>query len=334
MKRKLKLIFAIVSLVLIVAGVVVALRYFTKVDRRAKVVVTTFAIYDICVEIMGSDDDLLMLMDNGVDMHSYSPTASDIASISQAELFICVGGESESWVGDVLATARNVNLKSLSLMNIDGITLLEENNDNIIQGGHDHEHEHEESHDEQENAHIDEHEYDEHVWLSIKNVIRMVDEIRNSLTNVYPEMQQLFKKNADEYIDKLTELDMEYENSIKSSKKTLIVADRFPFRYLVEDYDINYYAVFSGCSAETEASTETIAHLVEKINAENVDYLIVLESSDRKVASSCISNGNCKDGLQILTLDSCQSIRESEIGRKSYFQIMTHNLEVLKKALV
>lgn len=327
MKRGFKIVFASLSLLLIVVSVVLALIYFTKADRRAKVVVTSFPIYDICSEIMGDDEDILMLMDNGVDMHSYTPTASDIASISQAELFICIGGESEKWVGDVLASARNINRKNLLLMDIDGITLLEENNDNIIQDGHDHEHVHEDNSEE-------EHEYDEHIWLSIRNVIVMVEKIRDALTVVYPEMQELFKHNAGEYIEKLIQLDGEYERSIKNSDKTLIVADRFPFRYLVHDYNIDYYAVFSGCSAETEASTETITHLVEKINETNVDYLIVLESSDQKVANSCKNNGNCKKGLEILVLNSCQSISKSEKGTLSYLQIMTDNLNVLKKALV
>ena len=329
MKRKLKLIFAIMSLIFIIAGVVMSLLLFTKADRRAKVVVTSFPIYDICVEIMGSDDDILMLMENGVDMHSYSPTASDIASISQAELFIYVGGESDEWVKSVLSSVRKVNLDTLSLMSIEGITLLEESTDNIIQGEHDHEHHHEEEAD-----HLDEKEYDEHIWLSIKNVISIVDGVRESLTKVYPEMQELFKHNAAEYIEKLTSLDMEYEASIKNSYKTLIVADRFPFRYLVNDYNIDYFAVFSGCSAETEASAETIAHLVEKINEHDVDYLMVLESSDQKVAISCKNNKNCKQGLEILVLNSCQSINRNEVGVKSYLEIMIENLEVLKKALV
>lgn len=327
MRKKGKLIFAIVVLVTMLAGVVLALVHFTKPNMKAKVVVTTFPIYDICREIMGSEDDILLLMDNGVDMHSYSPTASDIASISGAELFIYIGGESEEWVPDIINSANNVNLHTLSLMEAEGITLLEESDDNIIDSEHNHEHEEGEEHSEEE------HEYDEHIWLSIKNAIAMTESIRVGLTKVYPEMQELFKVNADEYISKLEALDSDYENSIKGSEQTLIIADRFPFRYLVNDYNLKYYAVFSGCSAETAASTEVIAKLVDKINECDVDYLLVLETSDKKVANSCKNNGNCKSGLEILTLNSCQSVTQSVLKSTSYLKIMTNNLEILKKAL-
>lgn len=333
MKNKGKLIFAIVLLVTMITSAVLAVVHFTTQDKRAKVVVTTFPIYDICREVMGTEEDLMLLMDNGVDMHSYSPNAGDIASISGAELFIYIGGESEKWVPSVINSANNINLKTLSLMEVEGMTLIEESDEHIIDGEHEHEHGEEggselEGHDKEH-----EHEHDEHIWLSIKNAIVMTESIRDSLTLVYPERQELFKVNAEKYISKLRLLDSEYESSIKGSAQTLIFADRFPFRYMVNDYNLKYYAVFSGCSTETEASTETIAKLVEKINECNVDYILVLETSDKKVANSCKNNGNCKSGLEILEINSCQSINHSTMQTDSYLQIMTKNLVILKKAL-
>lgn len=306
------------------AGVVVSIVHFTKADKNSRVVVSTFVVYDICREIMGSDDDITLLMDNGVDMHSYSPTPSDIVSVSKAELFIYVGGESDKkWVPNIIGTAKNVNLDTLSLMNVEGLTLLEESDDNILDDEHNHEHEHEDG----------EEEYDEHIWLSLRNMEVMAEAISESLIKVYPEMQELIRINTDKYVEKLQALDDEY-SAIQNSEKTLIVADRFPFRYLVHDYNLKYYAVFSGCSAETEASAEVIASLVDKVNTCDVDYLLVLETSDRKVAESCMNNGDCKSGLSILEINSCQSINFSALDTTSYLDIMTKNLENLKKALI
>lgn len=322
MKRIGKLVFAIVLLISMLAGVVVSIVHFTKADKNSRVVVSTFVVYDICKEIMGSDDDITLLMDNGVDMHSYSPTPSDIVSVSKAELFIYVGGESdEKWVPNVIGTAKNVNLDTLSLMDVEGLTLLEESDDNILDDEHNHEHE------------DGEEEYDEHIWLSLRNMKVMAKAISESLIKVYPEMQELIRINTDKYVEKLQALDEEY-SAIKDSEKTLIVADRFPFRYLVHDYNLKYYAVFSGCSAETEASAEVIASLVDKVNTCDVDYLLVLETSDRKVAESCMNNGDCKSGLSILEINSCQSINFSALDTTSYLDIMAKNLENLKKALI
>lgn len=323
MKRIGKLVFAIVLLISMLTGVVVAIVHFTKADKNTKVVVSTYVVYDICREIMGSDDDITLLMDNGVDMHSYSPTPSDIVSVSRAELFIYIGGESdEKWVPNVISTAKNVNLNVLSLMDVEGLTLLEESDDNILVDG-EHEHEHDE----------EDIEYDEHIWLSIRNVEVMAEAVRDALIKVYPEMQELIRINTEKYVEKLQALDGEYE-TIKDSDKILIIADRFPFRYLVNDYNLKYYAVFSGCSAETEASTAVIASLVDKINTCDVDYLLVLETSDRKVANSCMSNNDCKSGLSILEINSCQSINFSALDTTTYLGIMQKNLENLKKALL
>jgi len=323
--RKVKFYSAIFIMVLMISLVVFSIVYLTKKEKEYKVITTIFPIYDICREIMGSEDELMLLQDNGADMHSFTPTANDITTISKSELFIFVGGESDKWVGDVIRSANNVNLKTLSLMEIENLTKLEESHENIISpGDHDHEHEHE--HEEGET-------FDEHIWLSIKNAIVMTESIRDSLSLVFPEKQELFKVNAKAYIDKLVDLDNQYEEYLKDKNSTIIVADRFPLRYLVNDYDINYYAIFTGCSAETEASTEAMATLINKINENNVDYILVLETSDKSIANSCISNHNCKQGLEILVINSCQSIMQSTLQTSSYLGIMGQNLEILKKAI-
>ncbi|MGN0960603.1 MAG: metal ABC transporter substrate-binding protein [Christensenellales bacterium] len=319
--KKFKVVVSIMLIVLILCGGGFLVYFFSKDSEKKKIVTTSFPIYDICREILGTEDDLMLLMDNGVDLHNYSPTASDIANISEAELFIYIGGESDDWVGDVLGSINNVNLRTLSLMDIEGLTLLEETSNNIIES------------EEESESEEHEHDYDEHIWLSIKNVITMTNEISNYLIKVYPELQQLILENTSKYIAKLQTLDDEYESNLTGSEKTIIVADRFPFVYMMNDYNIKYYAVFSGCSTETQASVESIATLVEKINECDVDYLLVLENSDQTVARSCMSSSSCKAGLQVLIINSCQSITRNALQNNSYLQIMTANLEVLKKAL-
>lgn len=304
------------------SGGIFCIFYFAKKDSNAKIVTTIFPIYDICREIMGSSDDILLLEDNGVDLHSYQPTAQDITAISKSELFIFIGGESDDWVGDVIRSANNVNLKTLSL--IEEIEKLEENHDGIIQE-EEHEHEHEEGEEHSE--------YDEHIWLSIKNAIQITKSITSSLSLVYPEKAEIFKINSEEYINKLLALDLEYTEYCANKEKTLVIADRFPFLYLVNDYNIKYCAAFSGCSAETEASTETIATLISKVNELECDYILVLETSDQSIARSIIADKSCRTGVEILVINSCQSVSSNKIDSTSYLDIMKNNLENFKKAL-
>lgn len=317
--KKFKVILSIFALIILIGSGVFCVFHFAKKDANAKIVTTIFPIYDICREIMGSSEEILLLEDTGSDMHSYQPTAQDITSISKSELFIFIGGESDNWVENVIKSANNVNLKTLSLM--EEVEKLEESEEGIVQDDHTHEHNHEET------------EYDEHIWLSIKNAIKMTTAISNSLSLVYPEKQELFKVNAEEYIKKLQSLENDYSVYCKDKEKEIIIADRFPFRYLTNDYNINYTAAFSGCSAETEASTETIAKLINKVNLLDLDYILVLETSDQSIAKSIISDKSCKLGVTILVVNSCQSIRMKDVESLSYLDIMTKNLENFKKAL-
>lgn len=335
--RKLKLATAISVLILLLGSVVFSILYFTKIDSRAKVVTTIFPIYDMCREIMGSDDELLMLEDTGSDMHSYNPTASDIATISQAEVFIFVGGESDNWIGNVMRSIKSRNLRTLSL--IDEIDKIEETDDNILSGD-DHTHSETSDHIHSDDTTCDEGcendseiEYDEHIWLSLRNSIKMVRAIKSILSNSFPEKQKLFETNANLYIEKLQALESDYSNALSGAEKPIIVADRFPFRYLVSDYNLDYFAVFSGCSAETEASTETIANLISKINENDVNYVLVLETSDQSIANSALSDNGCKKGVGVLVINSCQSVHKRNLSQSHYIDIMRANLENLKKVV-
>ncbi|MBQ2663740.1 MAG: zinc ABC transporter substrate-binding protein, partial [Clostridia bacterium] len=221
---------------------------------RLKIVTTIFPEYDWVNEILGDNKaDVTLLLDNGVDLHSYQPTAEDILKISECDMFIYVGGESDEWAEDALKEAKNKNMKVVNLLEALGETVKEEE---VKEGMQEEEHEHEENGEHKEH---EEPEYDEHVWLSLKNTQTLVTKIADTLSQTDAKNAASYKSNANAYNQKLARLDDEYRSAVNAaSAKTLLFGDRFPFRYLVDDYGLDYYAAFAGCSAETEASFETI----------------------------------------------------------------------------
>ena len=291
-----------------------------------KVVATVFPIYDWVREVAREDVDIKldMLLDNGADLHSYQPSATDIIDISDCDVFIYVGGESDKWVSDVIKQADNKDMIVLDLLDILGDKAKEEEVKEGMQ-----EDEHEESKGGEE-----EHEHDEHVWLSVKNASLFVAEIADALGSKDTQHADAYKANAAEYADKLTALDKQYQSAADSAKtKTLVFGDRFPFRYLTEDYGLDYYAAFSGCSAETEASFETIVFLSDKVDELGLKSIMQIESSDGSIAKTIRDNTKTKD-QDILTLDSMQSVTQKRVSDgETYLNIMQSNLEVLKKAL-
>ena len=322
--KRFKAVLSIIVIVVMLASGIWALVYFAKDSEKKKIVVTTFPIYDICVNILGNDDEVKLLQDNGVDMHSYQPTVQDKTAINQSELFIYIGGHSDEWVGDVIRTNDNINMKDLSL--IEHIEALHESTDNIVSGG-EHHHEHE------EHEHNGDCEYDEHIWLSVKNMIKMTEVILDSLIDVFPHIEQLLVENADEYISKLTEIDEGFEAACDGRDTTIVLADRFPFLYLASDYGLNFVSAFSGCSSDSQASAEVVTGLIEAINHNELNYICRLETSDNSFARSVISNNLCRDGVQIVELNSCQSVVSNDIASMSYIEIMKSNLKNIEKVL-
>ncbi len=298
----------------------------TKNEKPLRIVTTIFPEYDWVREVLGDkfqDADVTMLIDNGVDLHSYQPTADDIIKISNCDLFIYVGGESDEWAEDVLEDADNENMVALSLLNVLGEDAVEEE---MVEGME------EEDHDHEEEEH--EHEFDEHVWLSLKNAAVFCEVISEELAYIDPDNGDIYRENAKNYIEQLNKLDKEYENTVSNaSKKTVLFGDRFPFRYLVNDYGIDYYAAFSGCSAESEASFETVAFLANKVNELGLNYVLTIENSNQSIAQTIIENTEEKN-QQTLILNSMQSLtkEDADIG-KTYLSIMEDNLNTLRDAL-
>lgn len=295
-------------------------------EKSLQIVATIFPEYDWVREILGADADhteLTMLLNKGVDLHSYQPTAEDILKISTCDLFIYVGGESDAWVKDALQEATNKNMRVINLLEVLGSAAKEEE---LAEGM---ESEEEEAGEEEEGP-----EYDEHVWLSLKNTQVFVHEIAENLAEIDSQNADHYQNNAAAYNEKLASLDEDYKNTIADApQKTLLFGDRFPFRYLVDDYELSYYAAFVGCSAETEASFETIAFLAGKTEELGLMCVLTIESSDQKIAQTIIENTQMKE-QKILTLDSMQSATSEEAANGvTYLSVMDSNLSVLKEAL-
>ncbi len=298
-----------------------------KGSDKIDVVTTIFPEYDWVVNILGDKADnaeVTMLLDNGVDLHSFQPTAFDIAKIADCDLFIYVGGESDEWVDDALSEATNKDMVVINLLDVLGSTVKEEEVKEGMEG----------EEEEEEEAEEEGPEYDEHVWLSLNNAEVICDAIADALSQVDSANADSYKANAESYKAKLDELDAKYADTVASGKtKTLLFGDRFPFRYLTDDYGLDYFAAFVGCSAESEASFETIVFLSGKMDELGLKHVMTIESSDGKIADTIIQNTGSKE-QDILVLDSMQSVTSNDVKNgETYLGVMEKNLEVLKKAL-
>lgn len=300
-------------------------------DKKIKIVTTIFPEYDWVMQILGDKADkadVTMLLDKGVDLHSYQPSTADIAKISEADVFIYVGGESDEWVEDVLKQAKNKNLKVINLMDVMGDKAKEEE---VKEGMQPEEEEAEEAKDGKEEEEV---EYDEHVWLSLKNAKIFTKKIADVLSEIDKDDAKTYQANYESYAKKLDDLDKKYADAVASAKnKTLVFGDRFPFRYLVNDYGLDYYAAFVGCSAESEASFETVTFLAKKIDELGLGNVLTIEGKNHKIAKTVVDNTKNKD-QKVLTMDSMQSTTSKDVkDGATYLGIMEKNLEVLKEAL-
>ncbi len=345
---KLKKIISLIIAVLLIIGCLSACGSDSGQPNadtdRIQIVSTIFPEYDWVMNILGDNPagaDVTMLLDSGVDLHSFQPTADDILKISTCDMFIYVGGESDEWVDDVLDEAANEDMIVINLLDTLGDVVKEEE---VIEGmqedEHDHEHD-EDEHDEDEHDEDGDHEheegeieYDEHVWLSLRNAVALVNNISEALQKLDPDNGEYYQKKTEEYTEKLKALDEEYQTVVsEASYDTLLFGDRFPFRYMVDDYGLNYYAAFVGCSAETEASFETITFLAGKVDELSLAAVMTIEGTDHRIAETIVENTQAKD-QQILTMDSMQSVTAKDVeSGAEYISIMEKNLSVLKDAL-
>ena len=289
-------------------------------EGRFSVVCTVFPQYDWVRQILGDKIDgmdLTLLSNGRIDLHNYQPSVDDIAKIVTCDLFIYVGGESDAWADDVLKQAANKSMAVINLLAALGEKAKEEE---IIAGM--------EADDGE-----DEMAYDEHVWLSLKNAGIFCPAIADALSALDDDNSGEYKNNLLAYAEKLSALDAKYREAISAAPvKTLLFGDRFPFRYLADDYGLDYHAAFAGCSAETEASFETIIFLASKVDELDLKTIMVTESSDQAIAKTIIDNTAAKN-QRILVLDAMQSMTAEDVKNATYLSIMENNLKVLKEAL-
>lgn len=276
--------------------------------------------------------EVTMLLDNGVDLHSYQPTINYIAKISDCDMFIYVGGESDGWVNDALKNAKNDKMKVINLLEVLGDSVKTEE---LIEGMQEEEHDHHHDNEEiTEEKHEHEEEKDEHVWLSLKNAKILCKVIADNLSEIDPENKDIYSANVSAYIEKLSALDEEYKKIVNgSNRKIVLFGDRFPFRYLVDDYGLDYYAAFVGCSAETEASFETVSFLSKKTDELKLPCVLTIEGANHKIAETVIANTYAKN-QKVLTMDSMQSTTSSDVKNGiTYISVMEKNLDILREAL-
>lgn len=285
--------------------------------KKVSITVTTFPLYD-WARTIAPDAEITLLMDNGVDLHNYQPSASDILRIVGSDLFIYVGGESDKWVKGVLDQAKGSSLIPVNLLETIGDKALEEE---ITEGM---EHEHEDGDSEEE--------IDEHLWLSLSNAKTCCLEITKEMKVIDPDHADSYQQNVTAYVQKMDELDQKFKDVVKEvTNPILLFGDRFPFRYFSEEYGISHYAAFAGCSAETEASFETISFLANKVRELSLRHVCVIEGSNGKIAGTIIKESGMD--ADVITFYSMQAVSGEAVQNESYLSFMEKNLEALTRAL-
>ncbi|MBR3852619.1 MAG: zinc ABC transporter substrate-binding protein [Fibrobacter sp.] len=309
--------------------------------KKISVIAVTYPQYDWLKNVLGGRADavdLKLLIKNGADLHSYQPSAQDIVAIASADMVVYVGGESDEWIEKALAATPKEGRVQINLMEALGDRVKEEE---VVEGMEHHyehakatepaeatsEHHH---HDEEEEV-----ENDEHIWLSLKNAEILVKALAESIAKLDTAHATEYHMNAALYIAKISALDAQYRATMENATlKTILFGDRFPFRYLVDDYGIKYYAAFVGCSAESEASFETITFLAGKIDSLALPAIFTIDGSDGKIARAILDASKKSKNAEVLMLNSMQSVKDEQIkAGADYLSIMRDNLEVLKKAI-
>ena len=330
-------------------------RPVTTADKDENVILcTTFAAYDWVREILGDTDTFTcrMLVDNGVDLHSYQPSAQDIMKIANCRMLVYVGGESDTWVSDALAESGNEDIVAISLLDLVGDRALNEVELEGVEEHHHHDHD-DEDHDHDDHGHEaetidhaaestdgqnvaeedrDDH-YDEHVWLSLKNAIVCTETLADAITELDSDNAKQYAANAKDYIGELEALDVDYQTMrSQATQMTILVGDRFPFLYLAEDYDIHYFAAYSGCSADVEASVHTVTYLAEKLQDYNLPAIYVVDNGTDSLANTIAESADMQP--KILHLSSMQSVTKDDIKEGcTYLSYMEENLQMLKEGL-
>lgn len=324
MKNKVLKLGAVIGVVaVIIASAVVALNLSGRVQtsKALNIIATGFPEYDFARAVVGEDAGIKMLLKPGAEAHDFEPTSQDLTQIRQADLLIYGGGESDEWVGRLLKDNEvKATVKLMDLVELKTAELKEEMKETK-----------KEAKDEIKKKAKDESQYDEHVWTSPKNAIKLVNGIRDKVIVLAPEKADGFRARAKEYVAKLERLDTEFRAIVASAKrKTLVFGDHFPFRYFVEEYGLDYFAAFPDCLKPAKASSKTVAFLVAKIKATSIPVVLKTELSNNRLAETIAK----ETGAKVVEFNAIHNISQADFDHGvTYVDLMTKNIEALKEAL-
>lgn len=301
---------AIVALIVFLGSLMTS-----KKEGAAKIITTNFVGYDFARAVTGEEAEVAMLLKPGAEMHDFEPTPEDIIRIKNADLFIYNGGESEEWVERVLKDNEVSEGKTLRLMDL--VDLKEEESSEGMES---------EPGDDDSAE-----EYDEHIWTSPVNAKKMVGGILEKLVEIYPEREGELRRNYAEYVGDLNEIDREFREVVaEGTGKALIFGDRFPFRYFTDEYGLDYFAAFPGCAEQTEASSGTIAFLIDKAREEGVRVILKTELTSDKLAKTIAE----EVGAKVMELYAMHNVSQDDFNRGvTYVDMMRKNVETLREAL-
>lgn len=343
-----KKIYKVAVAALVVAGVAFAGVKFAgmlgkhETGKKYSIVSTSFPGYDFARAVAGNNTEVSvkMLLKPGAESHTFEPTPQDILTIKNSNLFLYVGGDSDEWVKKVIS---EIDPKKTKVMKL--VDLVKTKNEEVVEGmqededdhkdDHDHDHKHDHDHD-HNHKHGHDHkeeepEVDEHVWTSLKNAKEITEKILKAALEFDKAEEKKLSENTKNYTDKIAAVDQKIGEMVKTAKrKEIIVGDRFPLRYFVDDYGIKYYAAFPGCSEQTEANVKTVSFLVKKIKEDKIPAVFKIELSNGLIAETLAK----ETGAKILEIQSAHNISEKDFeSGVTYVDLMERNLEALKEAL-
>lgn len=321
--KKIVLIVLLLVIIAVVAFIMLIGSEKTEQDKnKLKVVVTNFATYDFVNQIAGDNIELQFLLEPGIEAHSYDPTAKDLVDIQEADLFIYIGGEVEQWAERILETLDTNENKSICLLNM--VELLEEQE---VDGAEGHEHNNEETINS----------FDEHIWTSPKNAIKLVEALSDLLAKNDLKNAKIYEENATKYIEEIKKVQTKIQIIVNNKKRDrLVFGDRMPMQYFLKEFGLTASAAFNGCSTDAEPSSSTIAYLVEKVKEENIPVILYIELGDGKVANVIAENVKSKYNIdvEVMQIQTFHNISKKDFENgETYVSLMNRNLNVLKEAL-
>lgn len=333
-----KKILIIATIIILAIGTVMAIYIKPKKIKNSdklNIVTTTFSSYDFARQIVGDKAEVIFLLGPGVDSHSYEPSVKDLATIKNADIFIYIGGEMEQWVDKILET-DTINTDKTTLIHVtECIETIEEQE---VDGAEEEHHHHDEVENEDEDEHDEDHEeehgsraFDEHIWTSPSNAIKMVKYLSEQFCNLDNENKDIYQKNAEDYIKQIEDVRNKIQEIVANKKRDrLVFGDKMPMQYFLNEFGLTASAAFNGCSTEAEPGTKTITYLVNKVKEENIPVVLYIELSTGKTAKSIANETEAKT-MQIQTLHNIS--KDDFKNGETYVSLMARNLPVLKEAL-